>query len=77
LHKQEKVTPSQGCEGSAQGRESGFVGTLHGEKKKDHTTENHPHPTLSLKQRVKEKARAKEKKRIEKRRSERKKETKR
>ena len=25
LHKQEKVTPSQGCEGSSQGRESGFA----------------------------------------------------
>ena len=25
LHKQEKVTPSQGCEGSSQGRESDFV----------------------------------------------------
>ena len=27
LHKQEKVTPSQGCEGSSQGRESGFAST--------------------------------------------------
>ena len=34
LHKQEKVTPSQGCEGSSQGRESGFVTTPKNQKTK-------------------------------------------
>ena len=52
LHKQEKVTPSQGCEGSSQGRESGFVGR-HQRRKEPSALENHPHPTLSLKERAK------------------------
>jgi hypothetical protein len=60
LHKQEKVTPSQGCEGSSQGCESVLTGTPHGENKQNHTrvraNQNHPHPTLSLKERAKEKA---------------------
>ena len=34
LHKQEKVTPSQGCEGNSQGRESGFVTTPKNQKTK-------------------------------------------
>jgi len=35
LHKQEKVTPSQGCEGSSQGRESGFA-EIYKSKKQTH-----------------------------------------
>jgi len=51
LHKQEKVTPSQGCEGNSQGRQSGFV---EGHKKSTHERAHDNTiltQTLSLKER--------------------------